>query len=1458
MEDKVFERFLKGMNITNIEDYDMSFDLCEWSPIKINNEKILTMVIRKEMPWNYDLLRKFLGSLKNITTYKYTIHYVYDFKPSAEDVYHLLTDWYFANFGIAFLEDYKFNEEKLIIQVDDIPSITNKLKGFIDLLEIINYDNVFEIANKSIQTEENVFEETETIDDDDDEDEVDEDEAYRLEMERRNQERLEAMKDAVDNYEPFKEKKDSSGGFGKYAKFCIKNIDTNSENIDFDAKVFSYEERNTKKGTIIATFGVADATGAIHVKVFENAKYFTKEKIQGIKIGANVRIRGHAEYDTFAKELNVTARFIDLLPPDEPRKDEEEEKRVELHLHTKMSTMDGVTNIEDYIALAHSMGHKAIAVTDHGVVQAFPAAQNASKKYGDIKILYGSELYMIDDEVNAIRNPCDLELNKATYVVFDFETTGLSARYDDIIEFGAVKFEQGRVVDSRDIFVDIKRPLSEKIKELTGINDAMLKGQNSLVEAIHKIREFVGDAILVSHNADFDIGFLNAACKKINEPIFMNPVVDTLALARYLFPESRNHRLGTLCRNMDVVYDEDAAHRADYDASVTNEVWQAMIAVLTKENAHLTHKDLANLKASDEHYKHLRPVHVVALAKNAAGLKDLFKIISFSHINYFANVPKVPRSLLVQYRENLLLGSACFNGEVFDTARTRTKEVLQKVVSFYDYIEVQPTENYSYLINMGDIKDEEECHQYVRDIIEAADAAGKMVVATGDVHYLNPEDKRYRDVFISAKAIGNINHPLMPYARENMDYFENPDQHYRTTREMLDAFEYLGKEKAKEIVVTNTNKVADMIDVLEPIKSKLYTPTIENCENLLKDLCYSNAHKKYGDPLPPIVAERLEKELNGIINNGYSVIYYIAHKIIHKANEDGYMVGSRGSVGSSFVATMADITEVNALPPHYLCPNCKHSEFEGIPEVSSGFDLPEKDCPICGHKMIHDGQNIPFATFLGFNADKVPDIDLNFPGDYQPIAHLYTKELLGAGNVFKAGTIETVAEKNAYGYAKGYFERVGPKIGKSLDKISKAEIEYLAKGCTGVKRTTGQHPGGIVVIPKDYEVYDFTPIQYPADDKEAAWKTTHFDFHAIHDNVLKLDLLGHVDPMALKMMADTTGIDVKTIPLNDPETLSIFSSDVALKRHSNYLHETTGALGIPEFGTNMGRQMLKETSPKLFSDLLILSGLSHGTGVWAGNAEELIRNGTCTLREVIGCRDDIMTYLSAKGVPPLTSFKIMEDVRKGKKVKPEYEQIMRENNVPDYYIDSCNKIQYMFPKAHATAYVMMAIRVGWFKVHMPLYYYATFLTVRSKQFELETMISGEKAIIKRLEEIKAKGFDASAKEVDIEKTLTICLEMAERGFSFSNIDLYKSDASRFLVDEKNKCLIPPFIAIDGLGESAAVSVIEARKNGKFLSKEDLLEKTKLSQTHVAKLSELHALDNLAETNQMDLFSFFNI
>ena len=1431
--DNKMERFLASIQLDEVERFDLAF----------NNEKPYAKIddtwfyyIDKDTPWDYDLLHEFQEHLTKID-YLYKLVFTYKVKPTASQVMDLLYEWYLSIYHIPlspFNAEFKDNEIIIKYQSNlEKDKNTSIFKDFRDFLDFICYDfKINEIVEVPLELEETDIE----------------------------QEHLEFIEEVVPEIKRKEEelrREASAFKKGGYTDIKIHFIDSNSGNVAIEGKIFALDEMKTsREGKKILTFYMNDDTYSIGVRVIES-KILNSEKIDGIKKGKKVRVRGSVQIDRYSRQLVLLAHFIDFLEPDPLREDNEEEKRVELHLHTKMSTMDAVTTITDYCRLASHFGHKAIGLTDHGNVQAFPEAQAASKEFG-IKVLYGIEMYMVDEKLKYITNSSDVILNKAKYVVFDFETTGLSARYDHIIEFGAVRFEDGVIVDKIDLLINPGEGvvISEKIEKLTNISASMLEGKPNIEEAMPIILKFIEGAILVSHNAEFDIGFLNAALEKLGKEKVTNPTIDTLALSRYLFPEARQHNLGALSRNLEVLYEEGKAHRADYDAEVLMDVWLAMLARITKDNHELRHKDLENLETSEELLKHLRPKHIIVYPKNADGLRDLFRIVSLSNIKYIADLPKIPREEIVKYRENFILGSACFNGEVFDTALTRTKDVLKEKIAFYDYIELQPAENYSFLINDGQVDSEEMIIQLMKDIASAAEEMGKLVVATGDAHYLNPEDKEFRDVYIMAKGIQGVRHPLNPFRREHQPMYENPNQHFRTTREMLDAFAFFGEKKAKEYVISNSNYIASLIEDIKPIKDRLYPPKIENCAEELERLCYEKCFAWYGfnGELPPIVSERLDKELTGIIKHNYSVIYYIAHKLIKRANDDGFLVGSRGSVGSSFVATMASITEVNPLPPHYRCPHCKYSEFvTDMPHIHSGFDLPPKDCPHCGTRMIVDGQDIPFATFLGFNADKVPDIDLNFSGEYQSFAHELTKELLGVGNVFKAGTIETVAEKTAFGYVRGYFER----LGIDPDTVAHAEIARLAAGCQDVKRTTGQHPGGIVVIPGDYSVYDFTPIQYPADKKDANWRTTHFDFHAIHDNVLKLDLLGHVDPTAMKMFKDITDVDPLDVPMNDPETLSLYSSDKALRRKSNYLGETTGALGLPEFGTNFVRGMLKETRPKTFADLLIISGLSHGTDVWNGNAQELIANGTCSLSEVIGCRDDIMVYLSKMGVEPSTAFKIMEDVRKGRKVKPEYEEIMKRNNVPQWYIDSCNKIKYMFPKAHATAYVMMAVRVAWYKVHRPLEYYACFFSLRCDQYDLKPMIAGEKAIIKRLEELKQKKFkeSLSAKEEDQEKTLYIALEMAERGYSFSNIDLYKSKATEFVVDHETKTIIPSFASIDGLGASAAASVIEAREQGPFVSKEDLIRRTKLNSQNIAMLEELHVLDDLPDTDQIDLFSF---
>jgi len=1467
--------FLNSLHIDNVDDFDMYFEnVCR---NKDRHEQI-DMDIVKQTPWKYTFLHQLQEGLMTVN-YPYFIRFSYLNKPKGEDICTLLKEWYQSIYHIPL--DVQVEYEQSVIRfvyksLEEQKKFTPILFDFKDFLSFINYEVLIQekvkIEEQKIEPEVTNPEMLDTVENDDDDDidstdsssqaaslikkekevlnEVAED--YYLEIMKQN------LKDLQDERE--RQRLNRRGNYK-----IIDNIDLitlESDHVDFVGKFFSKEikEFAGKKKAVIGVFD--DNGGAIYVNQFVNAS-FTEDILNKLSWGDNLRIRGVTQIENFNKQLSIKGHYIDQLPPDEIVHDEGE-TRVELHLHSNMSAMDGISNMDTYCQIAKSMGHKAIALTDHGVVQAYPDAQAAARKY-DLKVLYGIEFYMIEDQLNYIMNPSDRVLNKSTFVVLDTETTGLSAKYNKVIEFGAVKVEHGAVSSHFDMLINPEEPLPRKIVEITGITDDELKNQPTMKEALPKIMEFIGDAVLVTHNAKFDIAMLNAELKRYNYPTISNPVIDTLALSQYLFPDSKSHRLGALCKNMEVIYDEDEAHRADYDAKVLNDVWQPILAKLTKDNIDLKHSDLVKLEISQEHYKHMRPSHVVVIAKDKIGLKDLFKLVSYSHVDYFADVPKIPRGEIAKHRSHLLLGSACLNGDVFNAARYYEEEKLLETMKFYDYIEVQPLENYSWLEGMRE-NTHEELVNIVKDIVHGADKLGIPVCATGDVHYATPNRKIFRDVYIFAKLLGGINHALNPYGRSKEKEFDNPDQHYRSTKEMLECMSFLGEEKAREIVITNTNKIADQIEKIEPTpNTHLYTPTIENCDNMLREMCVSRAHELYGEQLPEYIEQRLNRELDGIINNGYAVIYYIAHKIIKKANEDGFVVGSRGSVGSSFAATMANITEVNPLPPHYRCPKCKHLEWtsETYPDIKSGYDLPEKVCPVCGELMVHDGQNIPFETFLGFNAEKVPDIDLNFPNDYQGKAHDYTKVLLGETNVFRAGTIETVAEKTAFGYAKGHIER--SLVAKGVPKeeavtmaanYSKAKIGYIASGCVDVKRTTGQHPGGIVVVPKENDVYDFTPVQYPADDIDARWQTTHFDFHSIHDTILKLDLLGHVDPLALRLMCELTNVDMKSIPMNDPKVLSLFSSPEVLGMKVDYDKSETGALGIPEFGTGFVRGILEATRPKTFADLVIISGISHGTNVWQGNAENIIKEGKATLREVIGCRDDIMGYLISKGIPSSISFKIMEDVRKGRGLKDEYLEIMKKNNVPDFYINSCELIKYLFPKGHAVAYVTMAVRVGYFKVYYPLEFYCVFFSVRSKQYDIQTMIDGKDSIIRKIVELDSKVKNKeklSTKETEQLKTLHIALEMYQRGYKIGNIDLYKSDAVNFVVDKDNKCLIPPFSTVDQLGENNAATVIEARKDGPFTSKEDLLRRTKLSKTNVDALSEMGVLDGLNEDDQLTLF-----
>jgi DNA polymerase-3 subunit alpha (Gram-positive type) len=1235
--------------------------------------------------------------------------------------------------------------------------------------------------------------------------------------------------------------------------------------------IFSTEMRDIKNHTKqLLIIMYTDNDYSIMSNIFEGKK-FDKAFLASLHEGDRIKVKGQPEFDAYAKQETIRVDNIEVLPPLPLRMDTYEgDKRIELHLHTKMSTMDGVGETEDYFKAAKRFGWKALGVTDHGVVCSFPLFQDMGKKY-DVRPLYGTELFMVDSKLKIAFNPSDIKLKDASYVVFDLETTGLSSRYDRIIEFGAARFKNGSIVDETDFFINPDLPLRAVTTNLTGITDEMVRGGKSIKQALRDIIAFIGDSVLVAHNATFDYGFLNEALKNNSMPPLTNPVIDTLPLSRYLYPDMKSHSLGAVCRKVGAEYDEDEAHRAIYDAKVLLDAWQAMETTLLNTNANMKHSELNALTRPEIVVNAPHPYHVCVYAKNPQGLKDLFKVISESNLKYFNDVPRVPRELLEQYRENFLIGSACFNGEVFESAMTKSEANTEEVMKFYDYIEIQPPDNYSFLVNDGQLSDADDVKKILKDIIKMAKDVNKKVVATSDSHYIEPEDKIYRDVFVFAKGLKGVRHPMNPYHREKMKYYPNPDQHLRTTNEMMDEFAFLGdKDLIKEIVIDNTHWVADQLSPdIKPIHDYLSFPTIDNCDVMLKEKVYKRAHEWYGEKMPQIVEDRLNAEMSGISEHHYEVIYWIASKLVTQANDDGYIVGSRGSVGSSFVATMSGITEVNPLPPHYRCPHCKHVEFDVDPSYKSGFDLPEKKCPVCGADMIHDGQNIPFATFIGFKADKTPDIDLNFPPDYQSHAHELTKTLLtkeSGNHVYKAGTIETVADKNAIGYAKGYFEELEkhPELDVKADQVPNAELMRVAKGCIGVRRTTGQHPGGIIVIPRGMDVYDFTPIQYPADKPDADWETSHFDYNQMHDTILKLDLLGHVDPQSLRMMGQISGTDIYKIPMNDKDVMSLFTGVEALKMKHNWLNAKVGTLAMPEFGTSFVQGLLFETKPKTFADLLIVQGLSHGTNVYAGNQQDLIKNGVTDLRGVIGCRDDIMLKLHDQfDMNQEEAFKIMEIVRHGRFLNPKkkegdrnaYIKDMKDHKVPQYFIDSCDKIQYLFPKAHAVAYSMMGFRVGWFKVHDPLAFYATYFSVRCDQFDLKTMCGGEKAVLGKLKELddlqaehKLKNADA-----DLKLVLQVTLEMYDRGMTIQPLSINKSDAINFVMDRKTNSIIPPFKAIAGIGEAAAQSIVDARKEGPFTSVEDLLSRTKISKQRVEDLRSLGALGDLPETNQMTLF-----
>ena len=1205
----------------------------------------------------------------------------------------------------------------------------------------------------------------------------------------------------------------------------ICDINKNSKTVCITGEIFNIEIKELKNGKILLIADVTDNTSSISCKLFLND--LNQDKVLSkISEGSYVRIKGDVIYDIFKRELTMTISGI-RLEEKKPRVDTSDKKRVELHAHTQMSSMDALCNTKKLVKQAATWGHKAIAITDHGVVQAFPEAMDAGKANG-IKILYGVEGYLVEDNAPIIRDANDKDLSQ-TFVVFDLETTGFSNKNDKITEIGAVKVKNFEIVDRFNELINPEKDISYKVQELTGITNDLIKDKPTIEEILPRFMEFIGDSVLVAHNAEFDIGFINQKCKEMNIE-FKNKSVDTLMLARILLPHLKRFKLNNLTKELGVPLHNH--HRAVDDAAATAQIFIKFLEMLEKKGA----KKLSDVNEvlGGIDYTKLKTKHITLIAQNLAGIKNLYKIVSDAHVNHFYRAPRILKSVLLEHKEGIIVGSACEAGEVFQAVKqNKNDDEIKEIIDLYDYIEVMPIDNNRFMIRNGEVKDEDELRDLNRRMIEVAKKFNKIPVATGDVHFIEKHEAVFRRVLKYAQGFGVDD--------------EETYLHFRTTDEMLEEFKYLGEELAYEVVVENSNKVADMVEDFLPIPNETFPPVIEGSDTELREMCYNKANRIYGDPLPDVVKKRLDRELNSIISNGYAVMYIIAQKLVTKSLADGYLVGSRGSVGSSLAATMSDITEVNSLPAHYICENedCKYSYFYAVGEWGSGVDLPDKDCPKCGRKLKKDGHDIPFEVFLGFEGDKEPDIDLNFSGSYQPVIHKYTEELFGEGHVYREGTIGTVADKTAYGYAKKYVEE------NDLD-VTGAEVLRLAKGCTGVKRTSGQHPGGVMVIPNYKEVYDITPIQYPANDVNCGVITTHFDYHSISGRILKLDILGHDVPTIIRMIEDITGLDATTIPLDDKETMSIFTSTEALGVTPEEINCPIGSLAIPEFGTSFVRQMLLDTKPTTFAELVRISGLSHGTDVWLNNAQDLVVDKVVEFKDVISTRDDIMNYLLFKGLPPKMAFTIMENVRKGKGLKPEFIEEMNKHDVPQWYIDSCQKIKYMFPKAHAVAYVMMSFRLAYYKVHYPAAFYATYFTTKAQDFDADLIVKGLDSIKQKIQEIHELGNDATAKDKTMLTVLEVALEMYARKIKIIPVDIYKSDATKFIVVD-DTTILPPMIALQGVGENAAINIQNERENGEFISKEDLRKRTKISKTVVETLSNHGSLNNMSEKNQLSLF-----
>lgn len=1218
--------------------------------------------------------------------------------------------------------------------------------------------------------------------------------------------------------------KEFSGNITKLA-----HLPENDESVIIQVEILNLEFRELKNENKLVIIDVTDYSNSITCKFFVKKEQFDKVK-GNIKKGSWVNIKGILEYDSFIQERIIKAKDITKASVSRHiRMDEAPHKRVELHAHTQMSSMDAVVPVGKLIERAAMWGHKAIAITDHGVVQAYPDAAAAAKK-NKIKVIYGVEAYIVDDLTSIVQSPKGQTFDD-TYIVFDLETTGFNPGKDKITEIGAIKIKNGEIVDRYQTFVNPQQPISQEVIELTGITNEMVANAPTIEEVLPNFLDFIKDGVLVAHNAEFDVSFISYFAKDINYEI-KNSVVDTLGLSRLLLPKLTKHKLNFVAQELDIELKNH--HRAIDDAYTTALIFLEFLKRFRKQSINTL--DEINLYAAKQiDVKKLKTYHAIILVKNQAGLVNLYKMISKAHIEFFFKRPRIPKSLYLQHNEGLIIGSACEAGELYKAIlENKAEDVVKSIASFYDYLEIQPIANNEFLINNHKVPSNEKLRNINKKIVDLGKQLDKLVIASGDVHFLDPEDEIYRRIIMKGQNFADADH--------------QPPLYLHTTDEFLREFAYLGEETAYQVVIENPNKIADLIEEVKPIPDETFPPEIEGAEEELINITTKKAREIYGDPLPEPVKKRLDRELDSIIKNGFAVLYIIAQKLVWKSLEDGYLVGSRGSVGSSFVATMASITEVNPLPPHYVCPSCKYSDFdsEDVKKFAggSGCDMPDKKCPVCGNMLYKDGHDIPFETFLGFDGDKEPDIDLNFSGEYQSRAHTYTEELFGSSHVFRAGTIGTLAEKTAYGFVQKYLEE------KNM-VLSKAEVGRLTLGCTGIKRTTGQHPGGLMIVPRNNDIHNFCPVQRPANDMKSTTTTTHFDYHSISGRLLKLDLLGHDDPTIIRMLEDITGVDAKKIPLDDKKVMSLFTSTEALKVTKEEINSDVGSLGLPEFGTKFVRQMLVDTKPSTFSDLIRISGLSHGTDVWLNNAQELVKEGKANISEVISTRDDIMVYLIIQGVEKKSAFKIMESVRKGKGLSPEQEKEMREAGVKDWYIDSCKKIKYMFPKAHAAAYVMMAFRIAYFKVYYPEAFYAAYFSIRAKgAFDYELMCKGRTICEDAIKDLEQRS-NLSTKEKDILTVLEVVREMYARGIVFKPIDIYESDAERFII--KSDGILPPFNSLQGLGDTAAKSIVESRKAGNFLSIEDFKNKTKTSGTIIEVMKQNNILKDLPETSQLSLF-----